>query len=526
MYYVNVAPTLGFKKFGVKGRDIMLSKSKYCAFLECPKKLWLRVNKPELEEISDDDRERMKNGNAIGDLAMSYFGDFTEVTTLKDDGRLDLGAMIEKTDALIKSGCNVICEASFSYNGSYCAVDILKKEDDGYSIYEVKSSKVKDKSSEEKKALEKYSNDIAYQKYVLEKSGIKVVGTYLVRISHDYVFDGELDIHSFFKVDDVCDLVEKNVKKVENGINEAIAVLNDSDFDERDCICKECCDCGFFGHCSRNMPKPNVFDLFGTGFDKAKKEECYKKGLVTFDDLRGEVKSGSMQEKQIEHCLNDLDDYINKDEIKSFLDGLSYPLYFLDFESMNEAIPTVIGTRPYQQIAFQYSLHYINSKGGELCHKEFLAESGTDPRLSLAQELCQDIQDGGTVLVYNKTFEGSILKRLAEDFPQLAERLNSINGSIKDLYKVFSKGYYYNRAMGSSLSIKSVLPALFPNDSELDYHSLDGVHNGAEAMTIFPKIKDMPLDEQLRARQALLKYCELDTLAMVKVWQRLTQVCE
>ena len=207
--------------------------------------------------------------------------------------------------------------------------------------------------------------------------------------------------------------------------------------------------------------------------------------------------------------------------IQNFLDTLSYPIYFLDFETMQLAVPKFPGTRPYQQIPFQYSLHYIEKPGGELKHKEFLAESGEDPRRAIAESLCRDIPMHTCVTAYNRGFECGRINELALQFPDLADHLLNIRSNIQDLLTPFQSGFYYNRSMGGSFSIKSVLPALFPDDPELDYHNLEGVHNGGEAMAIFPKIKDMSPDEALKARKDLLAYCKLDTLAMVKVWQKL-----
>ena len=174
----------------------MLSKSKYCSFVQCPKNLWLGVNKPELAVKDPSAESRMEEGNVIGDLAMQLFGDFVEVTAYKEDGKLDLSRMIGRTKALIMHEQPVICEASFSYNGDYCAVDILKREGDGYAIYEVKSSTG---------SKDVYITDISYQKYILEHSSVNVVGTYLVCINSDYVFDGELRLGELFEVVDVAD---------------------------------------------------------------------------------------------------------------------------------------------------------------------------------------------------------------------------------------------------------------------------------------------------------------------------------
>jgi hypothetical protein len=185
-----------------------------------------------------------------------------------------------------------------------------------------------------------------------------------------------------------------------------------------------------------------------------------------------------------------------------------------------------VGTRPFAQIPFQYSLHYIEREGGELLHKEFLAESGTDPRREIALALCRDIPADACVTAYNKRFECSRLHELAETFPDLSEHLLAIEGHIVDLLDPFQKGWYYKREIGGSFSIKSVLPAICPDDPELDYHGLDGVHNGTEAMSVYPEIRYMPPEEQEKARQNLLAYCRLDTLAMVKVWEELKRAAK
>ena len=150
-----------------------------------------------------------------------------------------------------------------------------------------------------------------------------------------------------------------------------------------------------------------------------------------------------------------------------------------------------------------------------------MAESGANPLRAIAESLCENIPMDVCSIAYNKQFECSRLQELADIFPDLSNHLRNIARNIRDLLEPFQQGYYYNKAMGGSFSIKSVLPAMFPDDPSLNYHNLEGVHNGAEAMDIFPRIKDMPKEEQEVARHNLLKYCELDTFAMVKIWQEL-----
>lgn len=495
---------------------MFFSKSKYCGLWQCPKIAWLKKYKPEEYVIDESTKSRMDNGNIVGDLAMQLFGDYNEVTTYTNN-KLDIPKMIEKTKQYMLDGRDNICEASFNCNGLYCAVDILRKQDNGYAIYEVKSSTHEDNYV--------YIVDIAYQKYVLEHCGVKVTGTYLVNINSDYIFDGTLKLNELFKITDVWKFVVDEQKEVEEKIQMAEKLLEDKNEPNIDisCNCNSPYKCGFWKYCTKHLPKPSVFDLYRLNFSK--KIEYYNRGIISFDDIeKTGWFLGDIKNRQIEYALHDKGVYVDKENIKKFLDTLSYPLYFLDFETQQPIIPLYKGTRPYQQIPFQYSLHYIETKGGELKHKEFLGISGEDPRRSLAEALCNDIPAGACVLAYNKKFECGRIGELAETFPDLQKHLYSIEFSIKDLLDPFRYGYYYKKEIGGSFSIKSVLPAMFPDDPTLNYHNLDGVHNGGEAMSIFPKIKDMPLKEQEVARHNLLKYCELDTFAMVKIWQELERL--
>lgn len=184
-----------------------LSKSKYCALWQCPKLAWLKKYKPELQIIDEATLAIMKTGSEVGDLAMGLFGDFVEVTAY-DGEKLNLKRMIEATKAEMDRGTPIICEASFSYNGLYCAVDILKKENGGWAIYEVKSSTYSER--------EVYAADVAFQKYVLEHCGVNVTGTYLVVINNGYVFDGELKLDEFFRVADVSEAPLRRAGRLKN----------------------------------------------------------------------------------------------------------------------------------------------------------------------------------------------------------------------------------------------------------------------------------------------------------------------
>ena len=526
-----------------------LSKSRYTAFCQCPKNLWLKVYKPNEATIDAGLEARFAQGNVVGDLAMGLFGDFKEAHAEKADGSLNLSKMVEQTRQWMDECVENICEASFICEGGYCAVDILRKTAGGWAIYEVKSTSFPEFNGQEAK-LEKYAPDIAYQKWVLEQCGVNVTGTYLVCLNSDYVRHGELDIQQLFVVNDMKNFVENEYLKVAPRVAQAMKIINSEQ--EPDTELSECCmkpyGCAFWGYCKRQhgVPSLSVFDVYGGkgkgGFTFKKKLDYYHQGLISFEDLRS-TDIGPIQNMQIEAALTNKE-YINTEGIRKFLNKLSYPLYFLDFETMQDAVPQYDDAKVYAQITFQYSLHVKERESvstfvdtGKLkytkianyiTHREFLAPSdGSDPRRALAEQLCKDIPKDVCTLAYNKMFECGRIRELAALYPDLAPHLLNIADNIKDLIDPFRVGDYYVPAMEGSFSIKSVLPALFPDDPGLDYHNLDErCQNGGDAMNIFPRIKEMEPEEAKACREALLNYCKLDTWAMVKVWQKLKEMAE
>ena len=508
-----------------------LSKSRYVMFRQCEKSLWLEAYKENEKKIDDSRKSIFENGQRVGDIAKGLFGPYVDVTTYKQNSaeKKDLGAMVAKTNEEMKKGTPVICEASFFFEDNYCAVDILRKTEGGWAIYEVKS--VTDINSGKKRdQLMEFTWDISYQRWLLEQNGVNVTGTYLVYLDNTYIRQGALDLQKLFAIKDMANLVSEEFPEVQDRVDGAMKVLANPDEPEQELsrTCNKPYKCMFWDYCTRNLPKPSVFDVYGgkgkNGFTFDKKLDCNQNGEISFDSLRNKS-IGHIQDIQIDTTLTG-GEHIERDGISSFLNTLSYPLYFLDFETMNDPIPQYDGTKSYQQVPFQYSLHTQESMSSGYIHKEFLAPSdGSDPRRALAEQLCRDIPMNVCTLAYNKQFECSRIKELADAFPDLAEHLLNIRDNMKDLLDPFQSGYYYVPAMGGSFSIKSVLPALFPNDPSLDYHNLSGgVQNGNDAMTIFPKIKDMSPKDAKEAREALLRYCELDTWAMVKVLEKLKKV--
>ena len=492
--------------------SVHLSKSKYCSAVQCPKMLWLSKNMPEELDNSVFNEIVLETGNEVGDLAMGLFGAYTEVPFG------DLSQMIEQTKQLIDRGTAVIAEASFAYEGAFCSVDILKNlGNDHVEMYEVKSST---------SVHEIYLDDTAYQRYVLTKLGYHVEKVCVVHINNEYVRHGDLNLDQLFRIIDVTDITASKLDEVGQRIASIDRYMQqtaepDDDIGEQ---CFSPYPCGFFAHCTKHLPKPNVFDL--ARVRTSKKIECYRKGIISFADLNVCDAFTSTQYKQIEHELYNYPPYIDKKAIRDFLSTLSYPLYFLDFESFQPAVPLYDNSRPFEQIVFQYSLHYIEHEGAELKHKEYLAYPGSDPRRELAEHLCADIPMNVCTTAYNMGFEKGRIRDLAKLYPDLADHLMNIHDNIKDLMLPFQRKQYYTKAMQGSYSIKYVLPAVFPDVPALDYHNLEGVHNGGEASAAFKNMAKMDKEQLEKYRGYLLKYCGLDTFAMVKIWEKLLEVSQ
>ncbi|MCZ6704175.1 MAG: DUF2779 domain-containing protein, partial [Ignavibacteria bacterium] len=209
---------------------------------------------------------------------------------------------------------------------------------------------------------------------------------------------------------------------------------------------------------------------------------------------------------------------INADAIKDFIDDLNYPLYFMDFETFQPAVPLFDNSRPYQQIPFQYSLHYKETEKTDLIHSEFLADAGEDPRPQFIMKLLEVTNRPGDIVVYNKTFEVTRLKEIARDFPEYSEDIEERILRIKDLMLPFQRNYYYAPEMKGSYSIKNVLPALVP---ELSYNSLE-INEGGLASIAFENLFDeTDMIKIVETREQLLEYCKLDTLAMVRILEKL-----
>jgi hypothetical protein len=488
-----------------------LSKSRYCQGLQCPKILWMNENKGDEFDDGVLNEGILNTGNEIGDLAMGYFGEFTEIPY-----NADKSCMLADTEKGLAEGCKVLCEASFSHNGNFCSVDILRIVKDGVEVVEVKSST-------EIKPV--YIDDMAFQYHVLLGCGFGIKKISLMHINKRYVRQGSLDLKEFFTIEDCTAEVLAKQSDIENQIG-ALKKTGEQQSEPDMDIGPHCTDpyeCGYKGYCWKHIPEKSVFTIAGLRSNKA--FDLYHRGIITLQQVQeNAVSLTAKQRRQLESELKGLPPSIEAEEIRAFLDTLSFPLYFLDFETFMPAIPSFDGCRPYMQIPFQYSLHILSSPTAEAAHHEFLAKEGTDPRRPLAEALCKDIPVNVCTLAYNMGFEKGVIANLAEQFTDLSEQLLNIRSNIKDLMTPFRSQAYYRREFEGYYSIKTVLPGLFPDDPELNYHNLNLIQNGGDAMAAFLGLEKKSQEEIAATRQALLSYCCLDTLAMVKIWEYLNEL--
>lgn len=493
--------------------NVPLSKSKYCKAKQCKKILWMDKYKIE-EKVQLSKDAVFKNGTMVGELAKGLFGEYVNI-----EFNQDLSKMISATKEALKNAPNIITEASFEYDNNFCSVDILINAIDGVEIYEVKSST---------EVHDIYIDDASYQYYILNNLGYNVKKVSIVYINNKYIKQGNLELNKLFNIEDIIKIAINKQKEIEENIiqiNDYMKKHNKTN-EPNELIGMQCVNpygCEYWEYCTKNLPKPNVFDIHG-GMHINKKFEKYYEGKITFEDLQYEKLNPTYLE-QIDFELNNRAPKIEIEPIKKLMNSLKYPLYFIDFETFQLAIPEHDGTKPYQQLPFQYSLHIVEKEGTEIQHKEFLAEiDDKDFLRHFAENMIKDIPENGSVIVYNMGFEHSRINELAKMFPDLADELMRINNNMVDFLPPFKKRQFYTKEMQGSASIKKVLPALFPNDPELDYHNLPVVHNGSEASDTFLSLKGKSKEEQEKLRNGLLVYCELDTYAMVKIWEKLKEV--
>ena len=487
-----------------------LSKSTFIRGLRCEKSLYLYKHHYKLKDPTPSSLQAVfDQGINIGLLAQELFPNGVDASP---ENHFKMVESVGKTIDFISQGQTIIYEATFLYKNVLAALDILVKDKEGWKAYEVKSST---------KVSDTYIKDAAIQYYTIKNSGIDLKDISIVHVNNEYTRDGELDIHQLFTIESVYDQVLGFLPRIPNEVRRLKNVIDSPEVPNVDIgnHCFEPYDCDFRGTCWKHIPDYSVFDI--SRLNKDKKFDLYNKGVITLDDIDlSQTNLNANQVLQVQSEINGTS-HIEIEEIRNFTNGLNYPLYFLDFETIGPAVPKYNGSRPYQQLVFQYSLHIQETSESEIEHREYLADPSQDPRIGFIKQLIQDCGSSGDIIVYNIGFEKGKLKDLTEVFLEYSNELRGIVNRLKDLMIPFQKKWYYTPEMKGSYSIKSVLPALVP---ELSYNDLE-IKEGGTASNIFLSMTKGTFEGDVKeTRKQLLEYCKLDTYAMVKILEKLLQV--
>jgi len=487
-----------------------LSKSTFIRGLQCEKSLYLHKHHYNLKDPTPSSLHAVfDQGTGIGLLAQQLFSNGAEASP---ENHFKMVESVEKTCDFISQGQTIIYEATFLYNDVLAALDILVKDEEGWKAYEVKSST---------KVSETYIKDAAIQYYTITNSGIDLKDISIVHINNQYTKDGELDIHQLFTIESVYDQVLEFLPRIPNEVQRLKNVIESPEIPQVDIgpHCSDPYDCDFKGTCWKHIPEYSVFDISRLNSDK--KFDLFNQGIVTLDQI--DLSQVDLNPNQVLQVQSELSrsTHIDIDEIRNFTNGLNYPLYFLDFETIGPAVPIYDGSRPYQQLVFQYSLHIQETSTSETEHREYLAVPTEDPRIGFIEQLIHDCGSNGDILVYNIGFERGKLNNLIEVFPKYSNELSGIINRLKDLMIPFQQKWYYTPEMRGSYSIKSVLPALVP---ELSYNDLPIKEGGTASNTFLSMVNRTFEGDVEETRKQLLEYCELDTYAMVKILDVLKEV--
>lgn len=490
-----------------------LSKTKLLAFRQCPKRLWLEIHRPKLRNDSASTQASFAVGNQVGEIARRLYDPRSKgaLIDLKAEG---FETALARSMALLDSNCPIF-EAGFSAGGAMAFADVMLPVRRGgkrvWRMVEVKSStSVKDYHRE----------DAAIQSYIARMAGVPLVGIAIAHIDSEWTYPGGDDYQGLLLENDLTDDVFARGSEVESWIADAQTIARRRS-EPKTGTGKQCSTpyaCGFLAYCKSQEPQAQYPVQW---LPRVQNKEL--RSLVETTGLRDmrEVPDALLNETQLRVKTHTLSGQPFFDAVNAAADLAMHkpPYSFLDFEAIQFAVPVWKGTRPFQQIPFQFSLHRL-TRSGKLQHEAFLDLSGKDPSKAFAESLIAACGERGPVFVYNAGFETARIKELAARFPRLKTSLLAINARVVDLLPVAQNRYYHPSQQGS-WSIKKVLPAIAP---DLSYSDLDGVQDGGKAMTAYLEAiaATTSSDRREQTEAQLLDYCELDTYAMVRLWQFFT----
>ena len=486
-------------------RKRLLTKSKYLNGLQCPKYLWVKLNEPDrIPRFDESMLYRFNQGHLVGEFAKKLFPDGINIPA--DDFKINL----KQTEELLKER-KPLFEAGIMVDNTFSRIDILKPVGkDEWNIIEVKSStKIKNVNF----------HDISFQKYCCEKYGLKIRNCFLMTVNNEYVMQSDVDPASLLTMTKIKDEGDGSTNGIEQRVESMFSTIA-SEKCPAVTIGKQCnrpYECPLKIECWSFLPENSIFDMYGSKKDAF---ELFEKGIYSFKDIPDDFPLSGKQEIQ-RSCEISGKPHIGKEPIRQFLNRLEYPLYYLDFETFSGAIPLFDGTRPYQQIPFQFSLHVVDSDNATSRHYSFLADGKGDPRAEFVATLKRVLGNSGSIVVYNQSFEKSVLKALAEMFPEYSDWVESLNDRIIDLLAPFKSFHYYDTRQKGSASIKNVLPVL----TETSYDHLD-ISDGMNASLAFLGVisNSASAEEIIKIRNDLEKYCKLDTEGMIWIVDKLKEL--
>lgn len=499
-----------------ESQSIPITKSDFIRYRECPAFFWFFKKKPEIlnnQELSDFDKELIKNGQEVEVWARKLFRQGVLVEGVQNTAT-------RNTQELLRAGVKTIFQATFEADNLYAMVDILEWDEANqyWIINEVKATTGKEKKNDQ------HLYDAAFQYILMKMAGYHVGRVNLIELNKEFLKKGEINVRDLLQKTDITDQVIELESEINLMIPDMKRILeNDREPLPCECVYKSRINhCPAFKYLYPDIPDYSVHDIVRIGLSKKSLEALVEGGYYSIEEVPKDFKLSKYQKNHVEVTQRKTP-IIQHSEILEMLNGLTYPLYFLDYETYPTAVPIYDGCSPYQQVPFQYSLHILKDTNGELEHHQFLhAECKSHPMIALADALAKIIDKEGSIIVWNKKFEGKCHEDIAKLIPQHADIFYAYNQRLFDLMEIFSKNHYVHPDFRGGYSIKDVLPVLVP---EMSYKTLN-IRDGSMAMkgwkTMMFEMTDQKDKDQMN--HDLLKYCELDTLAMVKIFEVLRKL--
>lgn len=490
---------------------MQLSKSDYMLFLRHPAWLWLKKHdKAKLPLIDDALQAMFDDGHLFETYAEKLFPNSAKVGFIEGVYGSYV-SMVPKTKELVKNeNVKFISQGRLEAGKITCIFDVLERiGKNTFNLYEIKSST---------QVKEEHICDLAFQTVVLKNAGLNINNIFTVHVNNKYVRNGEININDLSIMEDVTEKVKDKIEETLIQIDNALLVMKSDtppDYSPRHCKLGALEE--WMGIYEILFPQTHPHNIFKLTWLNPKMIGILEDlGVKTIQDIPPTVRLNKKQQIQVKATKEDKRT-INRENIKKFLNNISYPLYFLDYETFSKLIPPFDGLRPYQQIPFQYSLHIIESPNGELKHKQFLHTENSYPTLSLLNQLKQDIGKEGTILVWYDSFEKGRNKDMALLYPEYTDFIQSINDRVIDLMVPFYEGWFVDKDFFGSASIKKVLPVLV---SDLSYEKLE-IKEGNTAQRLWMEtiFDNKNSDKKEKIMNDLLEYCKVDTLAMVQLFK-------